>query len=158
MASRSRSDWFKSFLFLSFPLLLACGSAPRLYLQYGRQLTATDLQTILAENPLPPSENIKVVTLGRGEGASHHIVQVRDREAPHVHKTHDLTVTVMRGRGYLMLEKKRIDLAAGDVLFIPRGAVHYFVNTDGEPSVALAVFAPPFDGKDTIPVQMPRTY
>ncbi len=44
----------------------------------------------------------------------------------------------------------------GDILFIPRGSAHYFVNTFSEPSVALAVFSPDFDGKDSIPEGKPR--
>ncbi len=141
---------FLVFLFLQ---TLACAPYPSLYLKYGDQLTESHINQILAENPLPPGRNIKVVTLGKGEGTSHHVVQIRDREAPHVHKKHDLTVVVLKGEGYLMLGKKRINLTRGDVLFIPRGNVHYFVNTYYKPSVALAAFSPPFDGKDTIPVK-----
>ena len=155
MVLRSRDGRFKGLLLTLLPLFFACASPPRLYLQYDDRLTQTDLQRILAEHRLSPSENIKVVTLGRGEGVSHHIVQVRGRELPHVHKMHDLTVTVLQGRGYLILEKERIDVTAGDVLFIPRGASHYFVNTHREPSVALAVFTPPFDGRDSIPINKP---
>lgn len=83
---------------------------------------------------------------------SHHIVQIRDREIPHIHKFHDLTVIVLGGRGYIMWEQRRIDLKAGDVLFIPRGLAHYYVNGSEEPAVAFAIYSPPFDGKDTIPV------
>ena len=135
--------------------ILACAPSPHFYLRYGDRLTQTDLDKILAENPLPATQNIKVATLGRGKEISHHVVQVRDRESPHFHKEHDLTVVVLRGGGYLMFDKERVDLAAGDILFIPRGVVHYFVNTFPQPSVALAVFTPPFDGKDTIPVKNP---
>ena len=135
--------------------ILACAPSPHFYLRYGDQLAQTDLDKILAENPLPATQNIKVATLGRGKEISHHIVQVRDRESPHFHKEHDLTVVVLRGGGYLMFDKERFDLAVGDILFIPRGVVHYFVNTFPQPSVALAVFTPPFDGKDTIPVKSP---
>ncbi len=135
--------------------ILACAPSPHFYLRYGDQLAQTDLDKILAENPLPATQNIKVATLGRGKEISHHVVQVRDRESPHFHKEHDLTVVVLRGGGYLMFDKERVDLAAGDILFIPRGVVHYFVNTFPQPSVALAVFTPPFDGKDTIPVKNP---
>ncbi len=112
----------------------------------------TDLARTLAENPLAPGENIKISTLGQGREVSHHVVRVRDREAPHIHRDHDGTVVMLIGRGYLMLGENRVDLAVGDVLFIPRGVVHYFVNTDSDPSVALAIFSPPFDGKDTVPV------
>ncbi len=135
--------------------ILACAPSPHFYLRYGDQLTQSDLDKILAENPLPATQNIKVATLGRGKEISHHVVQVRDRESSHFHKEHDLTVVVLRGGGYLMFDKERVDLAAGDILFIPRGVAHYFVNTFPQPSVALAVFTPPFDGKDTIPVKNP---
>ncbi len=110
---------------------------------------------MLAENPLGASENIKITTLGQGQGVSHHLVQVRDREKPHIHKIHDGTVVMVKGRGYLMLENRRIDLSAGDIVYIPRNAVHYFVNTASEPSVAFVVFYPPFDGKDTAPMEKP---
>ncbi len=155
MALRSKNVWISASFFALAFIILSCAPTPRFYLQYGSQFTQSDLDRILAEDPLPAGENIKVVTLGKGEEISHHVVQIRDREIPHIHKTHDLTVLVLRGKGYLMLEQKRIDLMVGDVLFIPRSVVHYFVNTFSEPSVALAIFSPSFDGKDTLPVEKP---
>ena len=132
--------------------ILACAPSPHFYLQNGGQLTHAHLQEVLAEKPLSADQNIRVVTLGKGKEVSHHLVQIRDREVPHVHKTHDLTVVMLKGKGYLMLEQKQIELRRGDILFIPRGSVHYFVNTFSEPSVGLAVFSPVFAGKDSIPV------
>lgn len=132
----------------------ACVSGPHLYLQYGNEYREIDLDKILADNPLLAGENIKVVNLGSSPSASQHIVQIRDRETPHEHKLHDATVTLLRGRGYLVLGQKRIELKTGDVVHIPRGAQHFYVNTAGEPTVALAVYAPAFDGKDTHPVKL----
>ena len=155
MSFKSRS---REFLPLAFVLLLglvSCAPAPRFYLQYGKEFKQSELAKILADQPLPPGENIKVITLGQGAAASHHIVQIRDRESPHLHKTHDATVMMLKGQGYLMLEQRRIELTAGDVVYIPRGAVHYFTNTDREPTVAFVTYAPPFDGKDTVPVNNP---
>jgi len=136
-------------------LLMACAPVPRFYLQYGTDFKQSDLEKMLAENPLPTGENIKVVTLGQGPAASHHVVQIRDRETPHVHKTHDATVMMLKGQGYLMLEQRRIDLMAGDVVYIPRGAAHYFTNTAREPTVAFVTYSPAFDGKDIIPAKLP---
>ncbi|HXV78403.1 MAG TPA: cupin domain-containing protein [Candidatus Binatia bacterium] len=133
----------------------ACSSAPRISLQHGTELKETDVEKVLAENPLGASQNIKITNLGQGPGVSHHLVQVRDREEPHIHNFHDGTVVIVKGGGYLMLENRRIDLSAGDIVYIPRGAVHYFVNTAGAPAVAFVVFAPPFDGKDIVPVAKP---
>jgi mannose-6-phosphate isomerase-like protein (cupin superfamily) len=134
-------------------LLSACAPTPYLFLQYGSELKPIDLAKVLAENPLGTNENIKIMTLGQGQSVSHHVVQIRDREAPHMHKTHDGTVVMIRGRGYLMMDNRRIELSVGDISYIPRGTVHYFVNTAGEPAVAFVAFSPPFDGKDVIPVE-----
>ena len=62
---------------------------------------------------------------------------------------------MVKGGGYLMMETRRIDLSVGDIVYIPRGTVHYFVNTASEPTVAFVVFSPPFDGKDTAPAEKP---
>jgi mannose-6-phosphate isomerase-like protein (cupin superfamily) len=121
----------------------------------GGELRQSDLEKIIAENPLGVSENIKITTLYQGQSVSHHIVQVRHREAPHMHKIHDGTVIMMKGSGYLMMENRRMDLSVGDVIYIPRAVVHYYVNSASEPTVAFVVFSPPFDGKDYVPVTAP---
>jgi quercetin dioxygenase-like cupin family protein len=130
-------------------------SGPHFYLQYGNDYQEISLDKILADNPLPAGENIKVVNLGRSRSASQHVVQIRDRKAPHLHKLHDATVTMMRDQGYLILGQRRIDLKTGDVIHICRGVSHYYVNTASNLTVALAVYAPPYDGKDTHPVSLP---
>ena len=155
MAIRSRRLSSRAWALLVLFFVLACSPAPRIFLQHGTELKQTDVEKVLAENPLGASENIKITTLGQGQGVSHHVVQVRDREKPHLHRLHDGTVVMVRGGGYLMMENRRVDLSVGDIVYIPRGAVHYFVNTASEPSVAFVVFSPPFDGKDTVPVAKP---
>lgn len=133
--------------------LSACATTPYLFLQYGSELKPIDLAKALAENPLGPNENFKMMTLGQAQSVSHHVVQIRDREAPHMHKTHDGTVVMVRGSGHLMMANRRIELSVGDIVHIPRGAAHYFVNAGGEPAVAFVAFSPPFDGKDVVPVK-----
>jgi quercetin dioxygenase-like cupin family protein len=142
-------------LVISVATWFACVSGPNIYLQYGNEYQQLNLDKLLADNPLSAGENIKVANLGRSQSASQHVVQIRDREVPHIHKLHDATVTMLRGQGYLILGKNRINLKAGDIVHIPRGVPHYFVNTASEPTVALAVYSPAFDGKDTHPVNLP---
>ncbi|MBI5892794.1 MAG: cupin domain-containing protein [Deltaproteobacteria bacterium] len=93
-------------------------------------------------------ENIKVTPLFKNENSSHFIIQIRDREKPHIHETHDLTVIVKKGKGILHLGKDELPMRRGDIAFIPKGVLHYFVNTDSEPSVAYVIFTPFYDGKD----------
>jgi mannose-6-phosphate isomerase-like protein (cupin superfamily) len=155
MAIRSGRFNVRSLGFFVLSVFLGCTPAPRVFLQYGTQFKQDDIEKVMAENPLASSENIKITTLGQGQSVSHHIVQIRDREKPHLHKDHDGTVAMIKGHGYLMMENRRIDLSVGDIVYISRGAVHYFVNTASEPTVAFVVFSPPFDGKDTVPVEKP---
>ena len=138
-------------------MLFGCtpSQIPYVFLQYAKELRQANLAKVLADNPLGPGENIKITTLGQGQGASHHVVQIRDRESPHLHNAHDGTVMLVRGRGYLVMDKLRITLTAGDIAHIPRGVPHYYVNTDLEPTVVFVIFAPPFDGKDNVPATMP---
>ena len=42
----------------------------------------------------------------------------------------------------------RSHVRAGAVMFIPRGVVHHYANESDPPTVALVVYAPPFEGQD----------
>ncbi|HKZ46039.1 MAG TPA: cupin domain-containing protein, partial [Thermodesulfobacteriota bacterium] len=90
----------------------------------------------------------KITSLFKNLDSSHFIIQIRDREKPHIHETHDLTVIVKKGKGILHLGKDELPMSKGDIAFIPRGVLHYFVNTSSEPSVAYAIFTPLYDGQD----------
>jgi quercetin dioxygenase-like cupin family protein len=43
-------------------------------------------------------------------------------------------------------------LRAGDVTFVPRGVPHWFTRTGADVVVTLAVFSPPLDAPDSVPV------
>lgn len=133
--------------------ITGCAAAPHLILPDGRVASRTAVSAILATHPLPPGDNISASLLGRTESFSYHLIQIRDRERPHLHATHDLAVTVLRGTGRLYVGGQPHDMRAGDVAVIPHGTPHCFVNTGGEPAAAFATFAPPYDGKDQVPAE-----
>ena len=114
------------------------------------------IESVLAANLLAPGQNIGVTNLGAADEVSHHIVQVRDAEALHVHANHDLTVFIYRGHGVMQVDSNQFPIATGDILFIPRGVPHAFTNKSGSPAVAIVAFTPAFDGKDTVPVKEER--
>jgi quercetin dioxygenase-like cupin family protein len=105
-------------------------------------------EEIVRANPLGPNDNIKGIQLLQQPAVSHFLVQIRDREQPHIHREHDATIVMLSGRGRLVLKDRILIAREGDVLFVPRGAVHYYVNDGPEPTVVLAVFTPTYDGKD----------
>jgi len=76
----------------------------------------------------------------------------REAESLHVHKDHDLSVFVYRGHGIMRVTNANFAVKAGDVLFIPKAVPHAFKNQGTTPAVAIVVFTPAFDGKDTAPV------
>jgi mannose-6-phosphate isomerase-like protein (cupin superfamily) len=115
---------------------------------YPGELTVQNWRTIAAANRPGRGEILRVVDAGHSNALSNHIVIIQSRELPHRHKTHDATVVLLRGTGTMVVGKERKKIHAGAVMFIPRGTVHYFTNEGKEPAVALAIYAPPFDGKD----------
>ena len=113
----------------------------------------TSVETILAAHPLPSGQNISALALGRTESCSYHLIQIRDREQPHVHTVHDLAVTVLQGTGRLYIRGQPREMRSGDVAVVPHATPHYFVNTGADPAAAFVIFAPPYDGKDQVPVE-----
>lgn len=137
------------FLFPTFILIVGC-ACPKgnIYSVTDAGLFSKNWQEIVKENPLGKDENIKVALLFNNQDSGHFIIQIRDREKPHIHETHDLTVVVKRGYGVLYLGKAKLPMRRGDIAFIPKGVPHYFVNEDSKPSIAYAIFTPFYDGKD----------
>jgi mannose-6-phosphate isomerase-like protein (cupin superfamily) len=141
-------------------LLAGCAAAPSRVIVGLEPGARVDLDTWLAAHPLAASEELKAVPVGATGTTSYAIVQVRGRERAHVHADHDLTVHVLRGRGHLVLASmpegslalsgEIRPLSPGDIVAIPRGMVHWFVNGGKEPAVAVACFTPPYDGKDIV--------
>lgn len=105
-------------------------------------LAALELEQMLATHPLAPGENIKAVVLARNERSANLLVQVRDREPLHYHADSDITVFLLSGHGALRLGEKTFPVRAGDVLHIPRGMVHAYINQGPQPGVALVVYSP----------------
>ena len=116
-----------------------------------------ELGSFLATHPLGAAEDLKAVPVGAIATTSYAIVQVRTRERAHLHADHDLTIHVLQGTGWIILLSapsgsmfvgSAQPLGPGDLVSIPRGTIHWFVNTGREPAVALACFTPPYDGHD----------
>jgi quercetin dioxygenase-like cupin family protein len=140
---RARTAWLAA--------LLAIGgcTARSAHIEVGS--LAAGLDPFLAAHPLASAQNIRADEVERTSGASYHVVQIRGGETPHRHGTHDLTALVLRGEGAMTLGSDRLAVAAGDVVVVPRGTVHWFTNTGRGVSVALVTFTPPLDAPDTEP-------
>jgi mannose-6-phosphate isomerase-like protein (cupin superfamily) len=133
-------------------LLAGCvGRGPR----GGLGALTTKLDAFLAAHPLAAPQALRIDRIDRTDTASYHVVQARGSEAPHRHETHDLSVLVLRGEGTLTLDGVPLPLKAGDMIFIRHDRVHWFAATGGEVAVAIAIFTPPLDAPDGVPVDSP---
>lgn len=127
-----------------------CAAEPRVLLpEPPRHTTVGSLR---AAHPLAAGQNILPVEVARGEQGSMSLIQIRDREPPHVHTRYDLTVVLVGGHGVLWLAGEPLVMRTGDVAFVPRGTPHFFVNQGDDPAAALVSFAPAFSGPDSEPV------
>lgn len=114
----------------------------------GDEIGQKELQELVKQNPLGPQENIKATLIHKTEDVSIHLIQIRFKEKPHIHKTHDLIVSLKNGKGVLHIAEKIIIMSEGDSAFIPRDIVHYFENSGEDVAVGVGIFIPSYDGTD----------
>ena len=127
--------------------VLGCAQQPaRVFI--GPHFDRVSYDALLAATPLGASENIRVRELEHAANSSVSLVQIRDREQPHIHTRYDLTVLLAKGSGTLWLNGDALAMHEGDTAFIGKGTPHYFVNGGPEPAAALVVFAPAFTEPD----------
>lgn len=112
----------------------------------GRRTLA--LADLVAGAALAEGEEFRVREVFRDAGTSHHVVSIRDREAPHRHDRHDLVVVMLEGEGTMLLGEEERPVGRGSILYVPRGTVHAFRNAGSGIAVAYAVYTPAFDGAD----------
>jgi len=67
---------------------------------------------------------------------------------PHSHKAYDEIIYGVEGVVTFTVEGKPVDIFPGETCFIPRGAVHGFINLKQSPVKALAVITPALLGSD----------
>jgi len=123
----------------------------------GADRPPRDLDTVLKENPLAVGENIRAVRLLRNDHVEQLLVQVRYREPLHYHADSDLTVMMMRGKGVIRIGANETVLHAGDIVHVPRGIVHAYINDGPDVGVAFVAMSPPPGPADRVLVESGQT-
>ncbi len=142
------------FLFSGF-LFGACASDSRTMIyqaDFVGKVSQKSLDRIIWENNLGPEDNISNTPLLKGDLASYHLIQIKGKEQLHRHDLHDLAVFIQSGHGTMVMGRDQVKVRQGSVIFVPHGMTHQFINQGPTPAVAIVVFSPPFDGKDSVPV------
>lgn len=130
-------------------LLAACAAAPS---GQGRVVAPDGSSERIVWTAEELAKPIAVRRLRATAEVSVSLIRLKDAEKPHIHQKHDLVVVMLSGAGVLHLGDRAIPVKPGDVMEIPRGTVHWAENTDPAGSEVYALFSPPYDGLDNIPV------
>ena len=133
----------------------ACAARPEPTLVWEGSGAARVESLSRAVDGLPPATGgVRRGPWGDSENATMQLLETVEAEQPHVHALHDLTVVLLAGRGTVVVEGRRHELRAGDVLHIGRGRVHAL-----EPAgrvIGVAIFTPRLEAPDYVPESMPK--
>lgn len=99
--------------------------------------------------------SVQVHPLHRDGTCSSSLLCISGNVAAHYHARHTEHVAVLAGHGWMRLGNDTLELSEGTVVVIPAGTVHAAWCSAGGPLRVMSVFAPPFDGVDRIPVELP---
>lgn len=133
-----------SCLFLSFSTLAPVNA------QDTTEQVISSIDEILKANPLPAGQKAQMIKVAEDNAITLYVLRVTGgvELKPHIHKTHDETVYVIRGTAQMFINNKWVDLKAGSIHFNPMGKVHGVKQTGTEPLVVMSIFTPALKGPD----------
>jgi quercetin dioxygenase-like cupin family protein len=104
----------------------------------------TQIDDILAANPLKASDKAQIINVAQDDTVTINVVRFVEGAGikPHIHKTHDEMVYIIKGSGQMFIDGKWIDVKPGTVHFNPINKVHATRNTGKENLVFLSIFTP----------------
>jgi quercetin dioxygenase-like cupin family protein len=102
------------------------------------------IDQILKENPLPADKKAQMIKIAEDDTATLYVLRAIDgaEVKPHIHKTHDEIVYVVKGMAQMFINGKWVDLKPGSLHFNPMGKVHGLKYMGTEPLVGLSIFTP----------------
>lgn len=104
-------------------------------------------------NPEVEFENIHVEKISDDSLSSTFLIWVKSIVAPHYHAEHTEQVYVLEGTGIFTMNGSELTIEPGDLITIPKGAVHSVKVTSDTPMKVLSVQSPQFTGDDRIFVE-----
>ena len=107
----------------------------------------THIDEILKANPLKAGEKAQMIKIAQDDTVSFFVVRASEgvELKPHVHKTHDEIVYVIKGSAQMLIDDKDdklVDVKPGSLHFNPMGKIHSSKVTSNEPYVVLSIFTP----------------
>jgi mannose-6-phosphate isomerase-like protein (cupin superfamily) len=104
----------------------------------------TQIDDILKANPMKATDKAQIINVAQDDTVTINVVRAREGAGlkPHIHKTHNEMVYIIKGSGQMFINGKWIDVKPGTFHFNPMNKVHATWNTGKEDLVLLSIFTP----------------
>jgi quercetin dioxygenase-like cupin family protein len=103
----------------------------------------TSIDEILNANPLKAGEKGQMINIAQDATITLNVMRAKGGVIkPHIHKTHDETVYVIRGTGQMLINGKWVDIKTGSLHFNPMGKVHASRPAGEGEIVIISIFTP----------------
>jgi quercetin dioxygenase-like cupin family protein len=102
------------------------------------------LDEILNQNPLPAGQKGQMIKIAEDNTMTLSVTRLTEGAGlkPHIHKTHDEIIYVIKGTMQIFVNDNWVDATPGSIHFNPMGKVHGTRQTGSEPAVAISIFTP----------------
>ena len=104
----------------------------------------TQIDDILKANPMKATDKVQLINVAQDDTVTINVARAREGAGlkPHIHKTHNEMVYIIKGSGQMFINGKWIDVKPGTFHFNPMNKVHAAWNTGKEDLVLLSIFTP----------------
>ena len=107
-----------------------------------------DIGDVTLRNKLPDDVLDGFLGLSKAPGFSYGVLMAHDKITARSHERSDMLVYIHSGITRFHVGEKSFWAAAGDVVYIPRGAVYSVTAKEQYPLEFLVVYSPPFNADD----------
>lgn len=128
----------------------ASAPAPAIQVAAKTDSFSANVREAIQKNPIGAEEKTKLFALFENADHTVNLIQTRGAVPAHHHVEHDELVMILEGKGTFTIEGQNREVSAGDILIIPRNAVHSYVHQGDGITAVVSVFSPKFDPKDRI--------
>ncbi len=92
---------------------------------------------------------VNILNLGAGRSQSSHLFVIPGSLASQMNPENDLTFTILKGKGVATVQGETMNVKKGAVVFVASGDTFDYLNKGRKPTLALAVFSPPYEQAGT---------
>jgi quercetin dioxygenase-like cupin family protein len=99
---------------------------------------------ILKANPIKATDKVQMINVVQDDTTTIYVARLIEgaEVKPHLHKTHNEMVYVLKGSGQMLINGKWIDVKPGTFHFNPMNKIHATKNTGKEHLVIFSIFTP----------------